>query len=70
MAPERDLWPWNTEIILIGALAALVLYRILSRLRPGRPVLVAGVWASVAFSAPMAVTPVRYTLRCPPYCSR
>jgi len=55
VAPYKELAPWNIEIIFLGALAALVLYRILSRLRPGRGVLVTGVWASVVFSAPMVV---------------
>jgi hypothetical protein len=51
----RHLWPWNIEIILIASLAALLLYRMLARLRPRNPTLVAAVWASVAFSPPMTV---------------
>jgi hypothetical protein len=53
--PERRRWPWNFEMILFAALAAQLLYRILRRLRPDHPRLVAGVWASVVFSAPMVV---------------
>ncbi|HEY2283576.1 MAG TPA: hypothetical protein VGH60_08520 [Solirubrobacteraceae bacterium] len=55
LSPGRQLWPWNIEIILCAALAAQLLYRILRRLRPQHPQLVVGVWASVAFSAPMVV---------------
>jgi hypothetical protein len=55
LSPGKERWPWNLEIILCAALAAQLLYRMLKRLRPQRPVLVAGVWASVVFSAPMVV---------------
>jgi hypothetical protein len=55
LSPGKDRWPWNFEIIALAALAAQVLYRILRRLRPHKPVLVAGVWAGVVFSAPMVV---------------
>jgi hypothetical protein len=55
LAPNKDRWPWNVEIILLAALAAQLLYRILERLRSQHPVLVAGVWASIVFSAPMVV---------------
>lgn len=55
LSPKTQLWPWNIEIILIGALAAQILYRILKRLRPRDPLVVAAVWASVVFSAPMVV---------------
>jgi hypothetical protein len=55
LSPTRHLWPWNIEIILIAALAAQLLYRILLRLRPQHPRLAAGVWASVVFSPPMVV---------------
>jgi hypothetical protein len=55
LSPGRHLWPWNVEIIVLAALAAQVLYRILKRLRPRKPVLVAGVWAGVVFSAPIVV---------------
>lgn len=53
LSPKTQLWPWNLEIILIGALAAQILYRILERLRPRDPLVVAAVWASVVFSAPL-----------------
>ena len=55
LSPGKDLWPWHLEIILMAALAAQLLYGILRRLRPQHPYLVAGVWASVVFSAPMVV---------------
>jgi len=55
LSPGKERWPWNVEIILLAALAAQLLYRILRRLRPQYPLLVAGVWASVVFSAPMVV---------------
>lgn len=55
LSPKTQLWPWNLEIILIGALAAQILYRILKRLRPDDPLVVAAVWAGVVFSAPMVV---------------
>jgi hypothetical protein len=55
LSPTRHLWPWNIEIILMAALAAQLLYRILLRLRPQHPRLVAGVWASVVFSPSMVV---------------
>jgi hypothetical protein len=55
LSAGKARWPWHLEIILFAALAAHLLYRILRRLRPERPALVAGVWASVAFSAPVVV---------------
>jgi hypothetical protein len=55
LSPGKELWPWNGEIILIAALSAQLLFRILRRLRPRHPALAIGVWASVVFSAPMVV---------------
>ncbi len=55
LSPNKQLWPWNIEIILCAALAAQLLYGILRRMRPHHRYLVAGVWASAAFSAPMVV---------------
>jgi hypothetical protein len=55
LSPKTQLWPWNVEMILIAAVAAQILYRILRRLRPHEPFLVRGVWASVVFSAPLVV---------------
>jgi hypothetical protein len=54
-SPTKERWPWSIEIIIFAALAAQLLYRILTRLRPHHPAIVAGVWASVVFSAPVVV---------------
>ncbi len=55
LSPKTQQWPWNIEIILMAALAAQILYRMLRRLRPQDPFVVRGVWASVVFSAPLVV---------------
>lgn len=55
VSPVKVRWPWNLEMIFLAALAAQLLYRILRRLRPHHPLLVAGVWASAVFCAPMVV---------------
>lgn len=52
---DQHRWPWNVEIVLIAALAAQLLYRMMKRLRPEHPGLVAAVWASVVFSPPMVI---------------
>lgn len=51
----RRLFPWNIEMILLAALAAQVLYRILIQVRPRRPLIVGAVWAAVVFSPPMTI---------------
>lgn len=55
LSPKTQQWPWNIEMILIAAVAAQILYRILRRLRPHDPFVVRAVWASVVFSAPLVV---------------
>jgi hypothetical protein len=52
---KNGRWPWNVEIIFFAALAAQLLYRMLTRVRPNRPRLVAAVWASIVFSPPMVI---------------
>jgi len=42
-------------MILLAALAAQVLYRILIQVRPRRPLIVGAVWAAVVFSPPMTI---------------
>jgi hypothetical protein len=55
VAPYKARWPWHLEMILLAALAAHVLYRILRRLKPEERLLRTGVWASIVFSAPVVV---------------
>src|SRR2546421_6244672 len=53
--PYKVLWPWHLEMIVLAALAAQLLWRILRRLRPDERLLRTAVWASIVFTAPMVV---------------
>ena len=54
-APLSARSPWNIEIVILAAIAAHVLYRLLRRFRPGEPGLTVAVWACTMFCAPMMV---------------
>ena len=54
-APLSARSPWNIEIIVLAAIAAHLLYRLLRRFRPNHPGLTAAVWASTVFCAPIIV---------------